>query len=120
VLDENGDGYISRDELSSNSVLGQVTDKELKELIDFFDSNSDGNLDFEEFMNMITDNEGFTASPQVSPRVLPSEKTIKTTPSKDDLSSMSGGTVTNPTVASSNASTPDRGRRLLKWGIRRK
>ncbi|GER40301.1 calcium-binding family protein [Striga asiatica] len=57
VFDTNGDGFISSEELESVLTRMGLWDKksgrDCKEMIDAYDENSDGMLDFEEFKNMM-------------------------------------------------------------------
>ncbi|KAF4388364.1 hypothetical protein G4B88_013201 [Cannabis sativa] len=58
VFDQNDDGFISCEELQSVLIrLGLMeensTDKDCKTMINSFDANSDGQLDFEEFKTMM-------------------------------------------------------------------
>ncbi|CAK9138491.1 unnamed protein product [Ilex paraguariensis] len=57
VYDLDGDGFISCDELQSVLARLELWDehcgKDCKSMINFYDANSDGVLDFEEFKNMM-------------------------------------------------------------------
>jgi calcium-dependent protein kinase len=66
VLDTDGDGLISKDELSKYEILGTLTKDELQEIVELFDNNCDGYLDFAEFQKMMRDNEGWNALPSKS------------------------------------------------------
>ena len=56
VMDENGDGHVTRDELKKLlSGLGEeVTDEIIDEMINVADANGDGKVNFEEFCNAAT------------------------------------------------------------------
>jgi len=60
IFDINGDGKVSRKELSKGSILGDLSKAEVDELVRDLDENGDGEIDFKEFIDMMRDGEGFT------------------------------------------------------------
>jgi calcium-dependent protein kinase len=79
ILDANNDGKISVKELSELNVLGKLTPKELKELVELFDQNRDGELDFHEFMVMMRSTDGMISP--MSPSLTPMSPCSPSTPS---------------------------------------
>lgn len=53
VLDENGDGFVTLQELKRIVIVTcpQITDDELKQMIDDLDTDKDGKINYEEFIN---------------------------------------------------------------------
>lgn len=58
ALDGNSDGSISISELAEFNILGQLSGEDLQELVAAFDNNNDGEIDFEEFVQMMFEGEG--------------------------------------------------------------
>mmetsp|Transcript_51321 Transcript_51321/g.111372 ORF Transcript_51321/g.111372 Transcript_51321/m.111372 type:complete len:666 (+) Transcript_51321:24-2021(+) len=58
-FDKDGDGNLSREELISGRLLGKLQPEEIDLLLADLDDNCDGEVDFEEFMAMMTDAKGF-------------------------------------------------------------
>jgi len=54
-FDQDGDGLISKTELSSGSILGDLSSDELLQMVFDLDQNGDGEIDFQEFMDMMRD-----------------------------------------------------------------
>eukprot|EP00747_Dinoflagellata_sp_TGD_P222034 gnl/TRDRNA2_/TRDRNA2_93787_c2_seq3.p1 gnl/TRDRNA2_/TRDRNA2_93787_c2~~gnl/TRDRNA2_/TRDRNA2_93787_c2_seq3.p1 ORF type:complete len:661 (-),score=144.14 gnl/TRDRNA2_/TRDRNA2_93787_c2_seq3:91-1896(-) len=54
AFDQDGNGTISQEELMSGKVLGRLSQDELEKMVQDLDENGDGEIDFEEFMHMMS------------------------------------------------------------------
>jgi calcium-dependent protein kinase len=63
IMDTDGNGSISSQELRDGQVLGSLSPEEAEALVSMFDGNKDGAIDFDEFCHLMQDNEGWTAAP---------------------------------------------------------
>mmetsp|Transcript_55351 Transcript_55351/g.172090 ORF Transcript_55351/g.172090 Transcript_55351/m.172090 type:complete len:431 (+) Transcript_55351:1-1293(+) len=68
VFDTNKNGLISKQELGTGTILGDLSKEELAHLFRDLDHNGDGEIDFEEFVDMMRDGEGWVQTLPKKPK----------------------------------------------------